>query len=171
MHFCTATIALAGDGRNTIDRNTFSPVSWPEIEVIRIVHGEEAILEASPFVAVEQSPRAERTRLAYIYGDVAVQQVWGGRSVPSEMSAPQAKLAAGVRWFNPLTHETELTGADGGSSTKAPPLPVTPMAKAEVVGDMTRPAPVPEPAESEMYEDDGDVVAIAEPDTPTRRRK
>jgi hypothetical protein len=45
------------------------------------------------------------------------------------------------------------------------------MAKAEVVGDMTRPAPVPEPAESEMYEDDGDVVAIAEPDTPTRRRK
>ena len=112
MHFCRATIALGGDTGNTVHRTEYSPISWPEVEIIRAMHGDASVLEIVPFVSVPQTPRAERQRLAMIYGDEVCAHVWGGRTGPSEMEAPEATLKAGVTWINPLTFETEITGGD-----------------------------------------------------------
>ena len=62
MHFCTARIALAGDTGQIAIRDRFSPVSWPELEVIKTLHGDDALLEVQPFVKVPQPPKAERDR-------------------------------------------------------------------------------------------------------------
>ena len=117
MHFCKAVIAPAEDMRNTVHRTEYSPISWPEVEIIRAIHGDASVVEIVPFVSVPQTPRAERQRLAEIYGDSACAHVWGGRSGPSEMEAPAATLKAGVTWINPLTFETEITGG----ATAQPP--------------------------------------------------
>jgi hypothetical protein len=163
MHFCTATIAIGGDSRNTAVRDEYSPVSWPEIEVLRLLHGDDAVTDVRPFVAVEQPPRVERQRLADIYGEEPLQRLWGGLRPPSELSAPRATLAANTVWQNPLTHDIEITGPDGMQSAKAPPAPSQPVSQAETVGDMTRPPPATEP-----YEADDFVAADAGP--PRRRR-
>ncbi len=120
MHFCKATIALGEDIRNVAIRDEYSPISWPEMEVIRAMHGDGSVTQIIPFVAVPQSSRAERQRLSLIYGDAPCAAVWGGRSGPSEMEAPEATLRPGVTWINPISGETEVTGANANSY--APPL-------------------------------------------------
>lgn len=124
MHFCTAVIALGEEIGNTVVRDHFSPVSWPEIEVIRAIHGDASVNEVSPFVSVPQSPRAERRRLDELYGPTACASVWGGNSVPPEMEAPAATLRDGITWMNPITHETETTGYPGSEEVpEASPFP------------------------------------------------
>jgi hypothetical protein len=116
MHFCKAVIAIGEDMRNTVHRDETNPISWPEVEIIRLTHGDASVTEIIPFVSVPQSPRAERQRLSEIYGDSACATAWGGRSGPSEMEAPDATLRAGVTWINPITHEVEVTAPDGESA-------------------------------------------------------
>jgi hypothetical protein len=113
MHFCKAVIALGEDRNNTVHRTEYSPISWPEVEVIRAMHGDSAVVEIIPFVSVPQTAKAERQRLAEIYGPEVCAHIWGGRSGPSEMEAPDATLKAGVTWINPITFETEVTEGKG----------------------------------------------------------
>lgn len=117
MHFCKANIAIGGDDRNVAARAEYSPVSWPEIEILRLVHGEQSVTEVQPFAEVRQSAREERDRLALIYGPELCAHAWGGRSSPTEMEAPGVKLRAGVSWLNPLTNEEEVTG--GGEAPES----------------------------------------------------
>jgi hypothetical protein len=116
MHFCKATIALGEDMRNTVNRDETSPISWPEVEIVRLLHGDAAVTDIIPFVQVSQSPRAERQRLAEIYGDQACKDAWGGRAGPGEMEAPEATLKAGVTWVNPITRMVEVTSPGGGTT-------------------------------------------------------
>lgn len=117
MHFCTAKISLAADLRNVVDRDAYSPISWPEVEVLRVVHGETAITEIKPFVSVQQSEKDEKTRLRLIYGDV-VEEVFPGRNPRMEMDAPGAKLPEPTPlWRNPLDKEPD--GYDRPPETRA----------------------------------------------------
>src|SRR5262245_27845151 len=113
MHFCTASIMIGSDQNNIMTRDETAPLSWPEIEVLRVIHGDHSVIDVKPFVHVEQKPRDERQRLAFIYGDGPLAQVWGGRNAPSEMDAPKASIKAGVKWVNPLTNLMEETTKDG----------------------------------------------------------
>jgi hypothetical protein len=112
MHFCKANIALGGDDRNVVVRTENDPVSWPEIEILRLLHGGQSITEVQPFARVTQPGRIERERLAMLYGDEVCAHAWGGRSAPAEMDAPDVHVRGGVSWFNPLTREYEITEAD-----------------------------------------------------------
>jgi len=112
MHFCKANIALGGDDRNVVIRTEHNPVSWPEIEILRLLHGGQSITEVQPFAKVHQSARAERDRLARMYGDEVCATAWGGRSAPSEMEAPDVHLKPGVEWINPFTEQFEVTGGE-----------------------------------------------------------
>jgi hypothetical protein len=136
MHFCKATIALGEDVRNVVVRDQFSPISWPEMEIIRATHGDASVTEIIPFVSVRQTPRAERQRLALIYGDDACSDAWGGRTGPSEMEAPAATLRAGVEWLNPITGQMEITEG-----------------KSHGVGPDVIPAADPDEAETELFGD------------------
>lgn len=141
MHFCVAEIALTGDMRNIMTRNEFNPVSWPEIEAIRVLHGDESIVSVRPFVRVEQTPRAEWQRLAHIYGVEPLAERWGGRNAPTEMDAPGARTAVDVIWFNPLTRRVEKS--DGKVSVahtietfKPPTYTEMDTSNVEAVGDL-----------------------------------
>lgn len=112
MHFCTAFVAIAGDDQQVIFRDPFSPISWPEIEVLRQVHGDHAVREVKPFVRVEQSPRDEKERLFLIYGDIVGKEVYTGRTPNMEMDAAElSEVPPGTVWRNPITKEVSLLGA------------------------------------------------------------
>lgn len=112
MHFCKANVAIGDDNNNIMVRSEFAPVSWPEVEILRIIHGSEAVTEVVPFARVNQTAKEERERLALIYGEGPCMQLWGGKNPPRELEAPDAKLPAGVTfsWKNPLTMAIETIG-------------------------------------------------------------
>ena len=123
MHFCTAMVMVAGDKDQIVFRDKFSPVSWPEVEVLRIIHGEDAVFDVKPFIHVEQSSREERVRLILKYGKEYVDEALGqGRSIKDEfMQAVEADIAHGETWKNPLIQLEETIGGDG------PPLDAEPV--------------------------------------------
>lgn len=108
MHFCTALVQIAGDRDQTVFRDMYAPISWPEVEVLRVIHGDEAVSEVKPFVRVEQKPRVERERLALRYGKDYVDAAFGqGRGDNILVDAPEADIAYGATWKNPLTQLEE----------------------------------------------------------------
>jgi hypothetical protein len=111
MHFCMAQVMIAGDNQQVVHRGLFSPVSWPEIEILRFIHGEDAVTEVKPFARIDQRPRDERDRLVQIYGAEPVERCFPGRSTRDiEMEAENAKIDNGVEWLNPITHQHEIVG-------------------------------------------------------------
>jgi hypothetical protein len=113
MHFCRAKIAIGDDSMNVFNAAEFDPVSWPEILVLQLVHGETAITDVEPFATVNQSSREERMRLSEKYKETVVSEVFGGRQGPNEMEAPGVSIVPGIVWFNPITRRTEVTGGNG----------------------------------------------------------
>jgi hypothetical protein len=107
MHFCTAKVAIGGDTQNIRVRDPYDPVSWPELEVLRTLHGEEFVTDVEPFAVVKQPPKVERDRLALIYGEQVLAHIWGGQRPPHEMDSPDGAIKPGLQWFNPVTFELE----------------------------------------------------------------
>jgi hypothetical protein len=106
MHFCTAYIAIANDEQQVAFRGPYDPVSWPEVEVLRQIHGDEAVRNVKPFVHVEQTAKAEKERLGLIYGNIVSEKVWVGRNSSMELDAAEMDvLEPGTLWKNPLTKE------------------------------------------------------------------
>lgn len=102
MHYCCATVKLSGGHHTHVPRTEFNPVSWPEIEIIRAIHGDDAVIDVKPFVFVEQTPKAEKERLLAIYGGI-VEDVFPGRNPRMEMDAAGAKLPDPTpQWRNPV---------------------------------------------------------------------
>jgi hypothetical protein len=175
MHFCKAKIAIGGDIRNVMARSEYNPVSWPEVAVLRMVHGDGSIDEIEPFVSVPQKPRDERQRLAMIYGEDPLKEIWGGRSAPDEMEAPGARLRENMTWFNTLTDQIEITGPDGRGSQSLPPE-ASPSASqfearpaVEIVGQpMARPPVSDNDPYSEYAQAEEDPIGV---ETPKPRKK
>lgn len=107
MHFCEAKVAIAGDDQQILYRGYFNPVSWPEIEVLRYLHGDDAVRDVKAFVSVEQSGRAERERLLLKYGSEPVNTCFTGRPPRIELEAPDVEIDYGARWRNPVTDQLE----------------------------------------------------------------
>lgn len=121
MHFCTAHINLAGDIAQVVVRDEFNPVSWPEIEVIRSTHGENAVSKAKPFVRVKQSAKAEKERLILIYGLDAVESVFPGRNPQMEMEAVDTRLPSKTpEWGAPLHFNKEDSHVEAETKADAP---------------------------------------------------
>jgi hypothetical protein len=148
MHFCKASIAIGGDSRNIMTRDEFNPVSWPEFDILRLLHGDDAVADVVPFVRVSQTGRDERARLALIYGEGPLQMCWGGRNPPAELEAPGATLPDKVTWQNPITGRIE-----GELRMPVPP----PADLAETVGDMARP-----PAAAVMEDEERETETAAD---------
>jgi hypothetical protein len=106
MHFCTAKIQLAGDLRNVVHREQDRPISWPEAEILRYIHGEEAVLDVKPFVSVKQTAKQEKERLGLIYGHSVVDDIFPGKNPQMDLDAPGAKVPEKVdNWRNPIDQE------------------------------------------------------------------
>ena len=107
MHFCTAKVMVAGDKDQVVYRDEYAPISWPESELLRSIHGDDAVLDLKPFVRIEQSQRDERQRLVLRYGREYVDACFPGRGGNLMMDAPEADIAYGRIWKNPLTQLEE----------------------------------------------------------------
>jgi|LakMenEpi03Aug12_release.lakeMendotaPanAssembly.Ray.scaffolds.fasta_scaffold33132_8 hypothetical protein len=119
MHFCKATIRVSGDVRTVIVRDTHNPVSWPELEILRALHGDESISDVKPFIRVEQSSKDEKERLRQIYGNAVAEGVFPGRNPQMEMDAPGAKLPTEkISWRNPI--DKDPVKADEPAEIKKP---------------------------------------------------
>lgn len=95
-----------GDMRNTVVRTPFNPVSLPEVEVLRFLHGSDSILDVKPFASVEQTAKEEKARLQRIYGADVLEEVFPGRNPQMELEATGARLAdAPANWRNPLADD------------------------------------------------------------------
>jgi hypothetical protein len=101
-------ISIGGDPQQIYYADQYAPISWPEVQMIQFIHGADAIDRVEPFVRVDQHPRAERERLVMKYGEDKVSEVFP-RSGPTDMEAPQATLAQGLEWKNPISQEAEIT--------------------------------------------------------------
>lgn len=102
MHYCCASIKLAGGHQTIVPRDTFNPVSWPEIEVIRAIHGDDSVVDVKPFVKVEQTTKAEKQRLIEKYGPI-VEDIFPGKNPQMEMEAAGVKLPTPTPvWKNPV---------------------------------------------------------------------
>jgi hypothetical protein len=173
MHFCTAKVAIAGDEQQIVHRNHFNPVSWPEIEVLFVLHGDGSVSEIKPFVDVPSDEREERDRLDRIYGENVVSKgdadhaaVYPGRNPNMQMKGPSITQVPGTRWKNPISGRMEIVTAEGSDILPNTPLTrdsrppamvqVVQAGPAEVIGD-PRPAHVETPkgkgAKSQKYDD------------------
>ena len=66
-------IALKGDARSVI---TKSPVSVPEIVVMRRIHGDDSVTNISVIGEWEHNDEAERDRLGRIFGDGRIIEIF-----------------------------------------------------------------------------------------------
>lgn len=103
MHFCVCQVRLNGDMLNVVPRGEFNPVSWPEVEVLRFLHGNESVIDVKAFVKVTQSAKDEKERLRNIYGSPVIEEVFPGRNPQMELDMPGAKLPdQAVLWQSPI---------------------------------------------------------------------
>lgn len=120
MHLCTCEIAIGGDTRNTVVRGAHDPVSFPEIQILRYVHGAEAVMDVKPCATTDTDNVREKNRLAGIYGAV-VEQAYPGFAptlpllvpgVPEDLDAkPASKSKAKAAVAEPAAEPTEQTGS------------------------------------------------------------
>lgn len=128
MHYCCASIKLAGGHQTIVPRDSFNPVSWPEIEIIRAIHGDDAVVDVKPFVRVEQTAKEEKERLLQKYGSI-VEDVFPGRNPQMELEAVGAKLPEQIPlWKDP--RDIEPSRADLELVSSPPPAEKPVRAKA-----------------------------------------
>jgi hypothetical protein len=120
MHFCTAYVRIADDKDQVVYRDEFNPVSWPEVELLRSIHGDDAVHTVIPFVRIDQNPREERARLVLRYGKPYVDECFPGRGGSIVTEAPEATIAYGRVWKNPLTQLQEVIEDDGPAMEPEP---------------------------------------------------
>lgn len=88
MHLCSCKVNLSGQGLTLVHINEFDPVSWPEVQVLMLLHGEENVYDIKPVKITEVNHRMEKERLAIKYGWKPVEQIFPGRNPRMEMLMP-----------------------------------------------------------------------------------
>ena len=96
--------------RMEVVRDAFNPVSYPELDVLRAVHGDDAVLDVVIIAEDSQSPKEEKERLQLKYGTTIVEDVFPGKNPRMEMTAPKASIDPNQVWKNPL--DKEVAGFD-----------------------------------------------------------
>jgi hypothetical protein len=90
MHYCTCRINLAGQGFHILDILATEPMSWPEIQLMMSMHGDENIYGIKPIATVDTSPMEEKRRLMGKYrGQQAlIERVFPGRTPQMDLLMP-----------------------------------------------------------------------------------
>ena len=90
-------IALGGDPGNIMYRGPERPVSWPEVQVLQYLHGEEAIYDAEFAHAEHSNVQSEKMRLLGIYGKDVIDNCYPGARPMMEMDFPGDRTAVGQK--------------------------------------------------------------------------
>lgn len=87
MHWCTANVNLSGQNMHIVQFLATNPVSWPEVQVISALHGDENVTDIKPVRVSDTHKEREKQRLLAKYG-LIVEQVFPGRAFQMEMLMP-----------------------------------------------------------------------------------
>ena len=85
IHMCKCRINLSGQNCHTVIFSEFNPVSWPEVQVLMALHGEENVMDIVPASIGEAWPGREKERLVQLYGPRVVEACFPGRNFRMEM--------------------------------------------------------------------------------------
>jgi hypothetical protein len=96
IQYCTCKINLAGQNCHTVIYNEFNPVTWPEVQVLQAVHGDENVMDVMPCGIGEVWPTEEKNRLASIYGRKVVEACFPGRCEPATLRRGYAICRGGA---------------------------------------------------------------------------
>lgn len=88
MHYCTARVNLSGQGFHIVQFEEADAVSWPELQVLMALHGDENILDIKPISVAHATPNQEKARLAAKYSFAVVEHTFPGRMFRMEMLMP-----------------------------------------------------------------------------------
>jgi hypothetical protein len=88
MHWCACEVNLAGQGFTVLNFHEFNPASWPEVQVLMQIHGEENVFNIKPVRLSETTPRLEKDRLIAKYNYRDVEKAFPGRVFRMEMLMP-----------------------------------------------------------------------------------
>jgi hypothetical protein len=162
-------VALAGDILNVVARHAFNPVTYPELLVLRYLHGENAITNIFDVGHVERDEDDEFKRLMETYGGETVREkifpgagarlpngdnrykprIEGTKANPAPAPVPDAPLpdatvAPAGASSSPVDYGTSAPGSDYvPSDAPAPPADEAPATRAS-----RRPIPVADGAAS-----------------------
>lgn len=91
LSLCTCNVALAGDRNNVVRRGEGNPATWPEVEILMALHGNDAVSDIEVFGAVERTNPEEYERLALRYGGENILHLFPGapRRPAMEREAPK----------------------------------------------------------------------------------
>jgi len=84
IQYCTCKVNLAGQNCHTVHYGTHNPVTWPEVQVLQAVHGDENVMDIMPCGLGEVWPTEEKNRLIGIYGFKVVEACFPGRAFRME---------------------------------------------------------------------------------------
>lgn len=83
-----------GNDRNTrVYRHAGRPMTWPEVQLLRHIHGDAEAVEVEAHVGyVERTAKDERERLSLTYGREHANQVFPGASPVMEMEGDEVRI-------------------------------------------------------------------------------
>jgi hypothetical protein len=84
IQYCTCKINLAGQNCHTVIYGVQNPVTWPEVQVLQMLHGDENVMDVMPVGVGEVWPTEEKNRLISIYGHRIVEACFPGRAFRME---------------------------------------------------------------------------------------
>ena len=94
MQLLSAYIAVAGDDQNVVVREYDTAITFPEMLVLKVLHGSEHVRNIKDAGDVERDPMEERARLSELYGADLIKQVFPGEYTPVPTEDPRRKREA-----------------------------------------------------------------------------
>jgi hypothetical protein len=85
IQYCTCRINLSGQNCHIVSFDQYKPVTWPEVQVLMQLHGEENVMDVMPISIAEVNPALEKERLRQLYGFRVVESVFPGRAFRMEL--------------------------------------------------------------------------------------
>jgi hypothetical protein len=85
IHYCRCRINLSGQNCHTVVYDQFNPLTWPEVQVLMQLHGEENVMDIVPVSIGECWVGQEKARLVAIYGPRVVEACFPGRNFRMEL--------------------------------------------------------------------------------------
>lgn len=89
ISICTCNVALAGDIKNTVTRGPTRPVTWPEVEVLQYIHGDDAVTDIVVIDKGDTTILDEYERLTLRYGKQVTATLFPGKRPAMQLKAPQ----------------------------------------------------------------------------------
>jgi hypothetical protein len=113
-HYCTCRINLSGQNCHIITYDQHNAVSWPEVQVLMALHGDENVMDIMPISIGEVWVGQEKDRLIGLYGRRVVEACFPGRTPRMElmMTGEEDLPVYGAGKVSTKVHEPGKNGDD-----------------------------------------------------------